>query len=260
MQHERRRNIVARIHKNQTIKISDLTKEFKVSIETIRRDLEFLESQGQLRRVYGGAILNDNYSLLEAKHEQRETTNHLQKKAIGDRAAALISHGDTLFIDMGTTTREFAQQLVDKKDLTILTNSLIIAQDLAKNTDESCSVLLLGGVVRRGELTVSGAITDSNLGNFYFAKVIIGLGGISVQTGLTDYHLHEAATRRMAIERAHAVIALADKSKFGVTALNYICPADSLDILVTDWEVPAAVLEEYRALGITVHTAQDPSA
>lgn len=257
MQHERRKNIVAKIQKDQTLKISDLTREFQVSIETIRRDLEFLESQGQLRRVYGGAVLSGGggYSVIEAGYAQRELTNRPQKKAIGEAAASLVGDGDSLFIDMGTTTGEFARRLSGKRNLTILTNSGIIARELAQNTGGSCSIILLGGLVRKDEFTLSGAMTDANLRNFYVAKAVISIGGISIQTGITDYNLGEASTRRAAVERAGEVIGLADYSKFSITALNYICPADALDVLVTDWSVPESVLDQYRALGVRVYAA-----
>ncbi|GMO42113.1 MAG: DeoR/GlpR family DNA-binding transcription regulator [Treponemataceae bacterium] len=256
MLHERRKDIVEKIRQFQTLKIGDLAAEFKVSIETIRRDLEFLEKQGQLRRVYGGAVLNGNYSFEEAEYGQRELINRPQKRAIGEKAASLINDGDTLFIDTGTTTRELARHLGNKRRLTILTTATLVAHELARCTDSSCGIILLGGEMRRDELAVSGAMTCSNLSDFYIATTVIGLGGISVQTGITDYHLPEVPARRLAIERAKTVIGLADYSKFGVTAVYYVCPAAALNILVTDWGAGEAAVEEYRGLGITVHCAQ----
>lgn len=260
MQHERRKEIITKINKLRTLKVADLTEEFQVSIETIRRDLEFLEKQGHLQRVYGGAVLRGYYSLTEPDLVLREQTNSREKQAIGEKAASLIEHGDSLFIDFGTTTVEMARKLGGKKNLTILTNGMLVAQELVRLAENSTGwkIILLGGEVRTSEFTVSGAMADSNLKNFYIAKAVIGMGGLDPRTGVTDYHVQEASACRLAIAQAHTVIGLADYSKFGVTALNRICPTDRLDILVTDWTVPATVLNEYRALGIDVHIAGLP--
>jgi DeoR family transcriptional regulator of aga operon/DeoR family fructose operon transcriptional repressor len=256
MLHERRKDIVEKIKKTQTLKVQNLVSEYQVSIETIRRDLEFLEKQGYLRRVYGGAVLHGYYSMVEPEHIQREQSNSHEKQAIGKQAAALVNDGDTLFIDYGTTTIELVRQLGGKKNLIILTNAMLITQELARLANGGgWKIILLGGEVRENEFTVSGAMTDSNLKNFFLNKVIMGVGGINLQAGITDYHIGESSTRRLAVERADTIIGLADYSKFGVTALNHICPAGKLDILVTDWMVPESVLDEYRALGITVYTA-----
>jgi DeoR/GlpR family transcriptional regulator of sugar metabolism len=259
MQYERRNDIVEKIRKFKTVKVQDLMSEYHVSIETIRRDLEFLEELGHLQRVYGGAVLQGYYSPAEPEHKHRELTNSREKQAIGKKAASLINNGDSIFIDYGTTTIEMVRQLGDKKNLTILTNAVLVAQELtriAQNTS-GWKVILLGGEIRENELTVSGALTDSNLKNFYVAKTVLGIGGIDLEAGVTNYYFQEASTHRLAIDRANTVIGLADYRKFGVTTLNHICPAEKLDILVTDWMVPDAVLEEYRGLGITVYTAQE---
>jgi DeoR family transcriptional regulator of aga operon/DeoR family fructose operon transcriptional repressor len=258
MQHERRKDIVKKIKKDQTLKVQNLVSEYQVSIETIRRDLEFLEKQGYLQRVYGGAVLHGYYSIAEAEHIQREQSNSREKQAIGKQAAALITDGDSLFIDYGTTTIEMVRPMEDRKNLTILTNGMLIAQELARFAKSGgWKIILLGGEVRENEFTVSGAMTNSNLSNFFLNKMIMGIGGINLQDGVTDYHIAEAGTRRLAIEQADTVIGLADHSKFGITALNRICPVDKLDILVTGWTVPETVLDEDRGLGITVYTAQE---
>jgi DeoR family transcriptional regulator of aga operon/DeoR family fructose operon transcriptional repressor len=253
MQHERRDEIINKIRTQRSVKVSDLVEEYKVSIETIRRDLEYLEEKGLLRRVYGGAVLHGFYGE-EPEHERRLITNYPQKQAIGKKAAELINHGDTLFIDQGTTAMEVARELRLKKNLTVITNSTLAAHELITN-NASCRVIVLGGEMRRGELTLSGNITESNLESFYATKVILGIGGISLETGVTDYHLQEANSRRIMIQRAAEVIGVADYSKFDIVAMNFICPVEKINVLVTDWTVPAKVITEYRLRGIKVYTA-----
>jgi DeoR family transcriptional regulator of aga operon/DeoR family fructose operon transcriptional repressor len=257
MLHERRNEIITKIRKQRTIKVSDLMDEYKVSIETIRRDLEYLEKQGYLRRVYGGAVLHGFYGE-EPEYKNREIINYPQKQAIGVKAAEFINDGDTLFVDVGTTTLEVVKHLGGKKNLTVITNATLVAHELIHH--EGCRVILLGGELRRGELSVSGSISDANIKNFFATKTLLGIGGITAETGVTDYYMQEVSTRRIMLEHSDEVIAVADYSKFGVIAMNYVCPVEKIHTLITDWTTPPKVLAEYRSRGIVVHTAPPFSA
>jgi DeoR/GlpR family transcriptional regulator of sugar metabolism len=252
MLHQRRNEIVSKIRKQRTITVAELMAEYKVSIETIRRDLEYLEKHGHLRRVYGGAVLHGLYGE-EPEYKNREIINYAQKQAIGKKAAEFINDGDTLFVDVGTTIMEVAKQLRNKKNLTVITNATLIAHELINH--EGCRVILLGGELRRGEFSASGFISEQNIGNFFANKTILGIGGITAKTGVTDYYMQETSTRRLMVERSDEVIGVADYSKFGVTAMNYVCPAEKIKILVTDWTTPAKVIAEYRSRGVTVYSA-----
>jgi DeoR/GlpR family transcriptional regulator of sugar metabolism len=249
MLHQRRNEIITIIRKQRTIKVADLMKNYKVSIETIRRDLEYLEKKGFLRRVYGGAVLHGLYGE-EPEYKNREIINYPQKRAIGKKTAEFINDGDTLFIDVGTTLMEVAKQLWGKKNLTVITNATIIAHELIRH--EGCRVILLGGELRKGELSVSGNLSDSNIRHFYANKALLGVGGITPETGITDYEMQEANTRRLMIEHSSEVIAVADYSKFGVIAMNHSCPIEKIHILVTDWTTPAKLIAEYRSHGVQV--------
>lgn len=252
MLHERRSEIIEKVRKLRMVKVSDLMDEYQVSIETIRRDLEYLEKTGYLKRVYGGAVAHGLYGQ-EPTYSQREIVNYEEKRAIGAKAAELIDDGDTLIIDLGTTALEVVSCLSGKKDLTIITNATLIAQEAINY--ENCRVILLGGILRPGELSVSGHISDQNLSGFYANKLIMGVGGVSLDSGYTDYHLQEANTRRIMLEHADKVIAVADYSKFGVTAMNYICPANRIEKLVTDWSTPSKTIKEFREEGIDIIVA-----
>lgn len=255
MRHERRNDIVKKIQKNKTIKIQDLINEYKVSIETIREDLTFLEEKGYLKRVYGGAILHEYYSLAEPEHRQRSQINHREKQAIGKKAASLINDGDSVFLYYGTTTIEAVRHLKDKKNLIIITNSVLVAQELLQfsSKNNEWKIILLGGELRTGELTTYGDVTISNFKNFNVSKALIGVGGVDLKAGVTDYNFEEASLHRTVVKRADTVIALADHDKFGVITLNRICPIRDLDILVTDWLVPEDTVKKYQDLGITVY-------
>jgi DeoR family transcriptional regulator of aga operon/DeoR family fructose operon transcriptional repressor len=256
MQHERRNDILVKIRKLRTVKVSDLMDEYQVSIETIRKDLEYLEKKGQITRVYGGAILHGFYGD-EPEYESREILNYPEKQAIGKKAAEFINDGDVLFMDLGTTPMELAKQLRFKKNLTVITNAALTAMELLRN-GSNCKVIFLGGELRKEEFASSGLITEQILKNFYATKTIISIGGISQEHGISDYHLNEACIRRLMIEQSNEVIGLADYTKFGVIAMNHICPLKKLSVLVSDWSVPVKVLEEYRSLGINIVTAPKP--
>jgi DeoR family transcriptional regulator of aga operon/DeoR family fructose operon transcriptional repressor len=251
---ERRNEILQKIKKQRTVKVSNLVEEYRVSIETIRRDLEYLEKKGEIRRVYGGAVVRGYYGE-EPAYQNREIISYPQKQAIGRKVAEFIHDGDTLFVDVGTTTMEVAKNLKHKKNLTVITNATLVAQEMINC--EGCRVILLGGELRRGELTVSGFMCDSNIQNFYANKAIIGIGGISIESGITDYYLPEVSTRRFMINRSDTVIGVADYSKFGVTSMNYICSLEDINILITDWLTPAKTAAEYRSLGIEVYIAPE---
>ncbi len=253
MLHARRNKIVDKITEEHLVKVSDLMKEFNVSIETIRRDLEYLEKLGYLRRVYGGAVLDGFYGQ-EPPYKHREVINYPEKQAIAARTCELIDDGDSVFIDLGTTTLEVARCLSKRKNLIIITNATLVAHSLI--TNESCRVILLGGELRRGELSVSGSLCNANIQLFNANKAIIGVGGISLEKGITDYHLEEANIRRSMINRAEKVIAVADHSKFGVVTLNNICELNRINTLVTDWITPAKTIAAYIGAGVNVVIAK----
>lgn len=231
------------LEEKRKVTIEELQDTLKISIETIRRDLNHLEKAGFLKRVYGGAIFASALGI-EPEYAKRVTSNIAEKKAIAIKTAQLINDGDTIALDLGTTTLEVAKQLTTKNNLIVFTNSLIIAQVLA--TVPAHKVFLCGGVVRNGENTTSGSMCLQGLERFRVDKAIIGVGGITVKHGITDFHEEEAEVRRKMIEIASSVIAVTDYSKFGVIAFCSICPLDSLDILITDWKAPRSIMSAIR--------------
>lgn len=253
MLHERRDIIVKKIISDRMVKVADLMKMFDVSIETIRRDLEYLEKHGYLKRVYGGAVIHGLFGQ-EPDYSQREVKNYVEKRAIGKKTSQLIEDGDTIAIDLGTTTLEVARAIANKNDLTIITNATKIAQELVNNV--SNKVFLVGGILRPGELSVSGFMCSENLKHFNVDKAIIGVGGITPDRGITDYHIEEAANRRAMIDIAEKVIAVADFSKFGVIAMNNVCSINKINTLITDSSVPQKIIYDYRSRGVNVVVAE----
>ena len=223
MLQSRREKIAEMIQADRVLKVSDLMRQFDVSIETIRRDLEYLEKQGLLTRVYGGAVLNQKKGK-EPLYEQREIKHYAEKAAIAQRAVELIEDGDVLGIDIGTTAREFAKALIGKKKVIVLTNSMPIAEILSE--DENIRVIMLGGEVRKGEFSVSGFVAEQVMSRFNLDKYILGIGGLTVENGITDYHIEETNLRRVMLERSQKVIGLRSEehtSELQFTFLYLVC-------------------------------------
>ena len=249
MLQERRNKIMEILREDGIVKGSELMKLFDVSIETIRRDLEYLEEHGMLGRVYGGAVPVQPRAT-EPSYQTREIKHFKEKKAIGERAVELVKDEDVIAVDIGTTTLEFAKALVGKRRVTVITNSMKIAMVLSEDAD--IRVLMVGGEVRRGEFSVSGFLADNDMGHFITDKYFIGVGGLSLSKGITDYHLEESNLRRIVIKNTQKVIALADYSKIGAVAMNKICGLDQVDTLVTDSNVESFVVEGLRDNNVEV--------
>lgn len=252
MIHERLDRISRLIDTNGMVNASKLAKEFGVSIETIRRDLECLEEKGYLKRVYGGAISNVSKGI-ERDYTSRESLDMEEKHAIAKKAAEFINNGDTVVIDLGTTALEVAKCLADKKDMTFLTNSLPVGTELVKN--KNCRVFILGGQLRYGDYATSGFLSCAGLSNFRVDKAIIGVSGISLKNGITDYHVEEANVRRKMIEIAEKVIVVADHSKFGISTFIQVCELDEVDMVITDWKVPDKTKELFDGLNTKLYIA-----
>lgn len=244
---ERYSVILELLEMNNVVKVPELCKRFNVSIETVRRDLEFLEQEGKLKRVYGGAVLNNKTSV-EPSYTIRTTRNQKEKAMIGKRTAELISNGETLMIDLGTTTLEVARHLKSKKNLTIITNCITIAQELVDVP--TFRVILPGGILRPNELALSGFISEQFMNEFNVDKTIIGVGGITIDNGISDYHLEETRVRKTMIDKGKQIIAVADHSKFGIKALVNVCSLDKIDVIVTNDKLKRNIAQEYIDKGI----------
>ncbi len=227
------------LEKERSLQIKDLSEYFDVSIETIRRDFIKLEKRGLLQRIYGGAVAR-NLSTIEPLYEERTMLNFSEKKKIGQKAVELVNDGDSIALDVGTTTLELAKALVGKRKITAITNSLQIASVLSK--DLNIRIILLGGDLRSGELSTSGFLAEDNLDYFIIDKLFLGIGGIT-DIGITDYNVVESNLRRHYLKKAKHVIGLADYSKFGVKAFNHICSLDKLDYLVSDQQIPSGMIK-----------------
>lgn len=253
MVQERLNKIATMVQSNGMVNAGELAHDFGVSLETIRRDLELLEKKGQLKRVYGGAVASFSHGL-EREYVSRTALNVDLKQAISKRAADFIKDGDTIALDLGTTAFQVAKQLVSKKSITCVTNSLPVGMELSKNS--SCNVHILGGTLRNGDFSTSGFMAEWGIMNFRVDKAIISSSGVTLKSGVTDYNVAEAEVRRKMIEIANQTILVADSSKFTDDTFIKVCDLDKIDILVTDWNIPSGIEEMFRPLHTELVIAQ----
>ena len=252
MKQDRRNQITDMINRQRTVKNAELMDRFNISIETVRRDLEYLEKQGILRRVYGGAVLNAPLGS-EPEYASRSMTQQQEKLAIAEAAAKLVSPGDCIYLGVGTTVQAMAQSLRTVGELTVFTNALRTAVELSETPD--CTVILPGGQLRAKELTLSGFPAEDNFSHFNLDKAFIGIGGID-REGVTDFHVGEARIHRQLIRSARQSIVLADSGKLGMRAMTNVCSLKEIDIVVTDSNAPAALLRVLERAGVRVIVAQ----
>jgi DeoR family transcriptional regulator, fructose operon transcriptional repressor len=253
--HTRRSIIARRLAEEHTVAVGDLAEEMGVSGMTVRRDLAELERIGYARRIYGGAVREAQRSF-EPSVVTRYAENAGEKRRIAEAAVALLRPGDSIAIDVGSTTMYFAECLRDSPDLrlVVVTPSLSIGGELSENA--SYTVVVTGGVVRRGELSLTGDLALSAFRHFHVDKLFLSVAGISRDTGLTEFNMEDAAVKREMIASARQVIVLADSEKFGRTALCGVGGLDDMDILITGEEPPREIRDALDGSGTELIVAQ----
>jgi DeoR/GlpR family transcriptional regulator of sugar metabolism len=216
---------------------------------TIRRDLVILEKQGFLQRIHGGAVSNRGRSY-EPPFIIRQVKKIDEKRRIGEAAAALVNIGESLILDVGTTTLEMAKHLIKKHNITVITPSLHIINLLLEQP--GIRLIVPGGIIRKGELSLVGNLTERTFQDFFVDKLFLGVGAIDTQVGLTEFNLEDAEVKKAMLRSAKEIIVLADSSKFGQVAFASICPLRMVNRIITDRYLEPSIFEELRSQKIEV--------
>ena len=248
--------IVEMVMEKGSISIPEICERFDVSEMTARRDLNELDRQGLLRRVHGGAIASLARSY-EPPFPTRASKNLEAKLAIGLKAAELVFDGDSIALDVGTTTLEIVSGLKEKRNLTIVTSCLQIANKVVSELSLSSDVRLIitGGIVRPRELSMIGSIPQTVYRDLHVDKAFIGIGGIHPIDGLTEYNLEDAQTKQILIQSAREKIVVADGSKFGLTTFASVSPLKAVNTVVTDRSASGDMIHKLRESGVNVVVA-----
>ena len=230
------------------VSVADLAEITGASDMTIRRDLEVLAEQGMIERYRGGArsvtLRGEEPPFALRAHDGLDV-----KRRIAAEVAALITDGEAVLIDSGTTCLEVARALTHRR-LTVMPLSLHAANALTGAPQ--LRLLLPGGEPRAGELALTGPLTEASLAALRFDTAVIGCCGLNAANGLTAYDLADAAIKRAAIASAHRVIAVADATKFSRTGLAFVAPPSAFDAIVTDESAPGHETDALAAAGVTV--------
>lgn len=245
----RRDTILSLLEKEGRVRVSQLSKQLGVSAVTIRADLSKMEEEGLLKKVQGGAV-QTTLSLYNHEFQRRRNLHQNAKMRIGTLAADLINDGDSLFINGGSTTYYTALELKKKQKLSVVTNALNVAIELAMCP--SFSVILVGGTLNPYYSFMFGSDALNQLRRYRVSKTILSIDGISAQ-GITTIHPEEAAIVAAMIERADHRMIVADGSKIGNEGFVNICGLDKIDELLTDETADRDILDEIRAQNVNIH-------
>lgn len=246
---QRRLEIVKKTQEVGQVSINDLCELYGVSAVTIRNDIKDLHGKGLIVQTRGGALKNNRLSQ-ELSIREKIGENTAVKQRLGKAVAQLISNGDSVVLDSGTTTLEVARNLSSHKDLVVMTNGLNIAVELAKT--ESIELLITSGSLRRKSQSFYGRQAEVSLQNLRFNKAIIGVDGFNIHSGITTYFEPEACLNRLMCDMSSEVIVVTDSSKFSRQSLHLIRPVARIDTVVTDTGISKDDLSVLTQLGIKV--------
>lgn len=240
---ERRRKIISLLEEKSSVEVPELSKIFNVTEETVRRDLEKLETDGMLRRTHGGAVASDSINL-DLPLKVREITNIEGKRAIGIKVSQYIKDGDTIMLDSSSTALQVAERIKDKKKITVITNSVNIVTALA-NAKE-CSIISTGGILRESSMSFVGHLTESSIKNYNVDKAIISCHGIDMKKGITDSNEMEAEVKKAMLQAAEEAFLMVDYTKFNKVSFIKMLKIDSINTIFTDRE-PGEDWEQFAA-------------
>jgi DeoR family transcriptional regulator of aga operon len=246
---ERRRAIVGLLQRQGRVLVADLAKQFNTSQVTIRKDLEILHSYGQIHRTHGGALPAREGMLEDPALRDKEKLHRREKLQIAAAAAAMVSEGQVVILDSGTTTTAIARALRDHKNLTIVTNAVNIAAELSGSPLE---VILTGGTLRNNSFSLVGPIAEESLRRLNADILFLGVDGFDVHYGLSTPNLLEAKVNRTMMEVARVSVAVCDASKFGRRSLSLIAPPSAIHHVITDRAIPKPDLNVLKKAHIDV--------
>ena len=249
---ERKHQILAALRRAPAIRAVELGRTLGTSLASIRRDLADLERSGLLKRTHGGAISN-NLANFEPSLAQKEDQLQAEKAAIAALAASLVEPGDTVFLDAGSTTRLIARQLRAVPGVTVVTNALNVASELASSDVE---VILTGGHLRRGVLSQVGPIAEQAIAGLHVDKLFLAANGVDLAKGVTTPNVAEARTKRAMVDSAKHVILTADHTKFGRVTFGRVCGLDRVHTVITDDRLPARLATAITQRGLKLHIAR----
>lgn len=250
---ERRQVILELVRSNGAVSLRELARIVKTSEVTVRRDLRHLEAEGMLARRHGGAVANDR-TAYEPSYTEKAGVASDEKAAIADLAAELVAPGDAVVIGAGTTTLALAKRLSRLAELTVVTNSLLVAQALARA--HGIEVLVTGGQLRGSIYALVGTSAEESVAKLRVRRAFLSGNGLTAARGMSTPNSAVAGMDRVMASTAAEVVALVDNTKIGVDTMFQTVPTSEITHVVTDAGANPDQLGELRAAGVQVHVAQ----
>lgn len=257
---ERRSAIADLVMQRGSVHVKELTSQFEVSPATIRRDLEALEGQEILRRVYGGAVAVEGETAGPSKeHEPPQTpaasragsdSNSSEEARIGQAVADMIADGETVFLGPGMLPVAVARCLQEHTRITVVTNGLEVAHWLAANTPHN--LIVTGGQVEERDRAMVGQLTREALSKLRADRVILELGGVNPVEGLTHDSLPQAEIAQLLLESGSEVIIMTPAERIGRVAAAHVAPISEADVIITAREAPSPFLWDLSEIGVRI--------
>lgn len=243
MLNKRQTKILKILGGNDQTSVNELSEKLKVSAVTIRQDLKFLEAEGLLKRVHGGAVLKDADDLTN-----RLGFNYEKKLRIARKVASYVNEGETILIESGSVNVLLARELLKIKKVTIITTNVYIARQFRKN--DQANIIILGGIYQHDSETLVGKITKACIDQINIDKAFIGIDGYSENAGFTIRDLFRAEISAYIIQKAKDVFVVSDSSKFGKTELTNICYPKDIQHLATNSDLEPKFIEGFYNSGV----------
>lgn len=248
-QEQRRESILNLIRENGSCRVTELSKIFSVTEQTIRQDLVYLEKTGLIIRQHGGAFINNYASFADSLQLERRDFMP-EKQRIGKKAAEFVKSGDSIILDSGTTLTEMVKHLLDRKNLNVVTTALNITLALGK--EPTNNILLTGGEFKAPTLSLTGERAAVLFENLFVEKLFLAAGGFSLEAGLTYPGFSDITLKRAMIDSAKIVFLLADSSKFGKVRFASLGCLDKIDYIITDDNISKEYVDNLEELGVKV--------
>ena len=244
---ERRNAILEKLQAERRVVVSELSQIYKVSEETIRRDLEKLENDGFAIKSYGGAVINENANV-DLPFNIRKKRNVISKQKIAEVISSRIKDGTSIMLDASSTAVYIAKALKERKNLTLITNSIEILIEMFYTPN--VNVLSTGGAMREGSFALVGPQTDKMLNSYHVDMAIVSAKGFDLETGMTDTEELHANNKKTMLHAGREKVLAVDSSKFGKTAFTEIGTLEDISMVVTDAKPDEVWLQAFKEYGI----------
>lgn len=244
---ERRNAILLKLQTEKKVVVSDLSILFDVTEETIRRDLEKLENEGLAKKTYGGAVLNESLNI-DLPYIVRKKANVSGKQYIATLIAGMITDGDHIILDGSSTALFVSKHIKDKKNITVITNSVEILLELSDRKD--WNILSTGGSLKEGGLSLVGYQAERMISTFHVDLAVFSSKGIDIENGVTDSNESDAQIKKLILKASKKRILAVDSSKFDKTSFTKICEISDVDMIVTDSEPGEAWVKAAQSMGV----------